>query len=232
MFVTSLTSDTFSSNTASSIFASGGGGGVFNFGILDSENTTYSGNMSNASTNSFGGGLTNLGVVTSTNDTFVGNVAINGLGSGIFNEGTLTTVNDTIAGNFGEYGVYFQNGSWIALNTIVIANYLSNQINDELDFNSGNAFIEVFTNTPIGSLLANTVNNFGLRIPLLANNGGPTQTVADVPNSDAIRGGTDLDFVTSGISVAISNSSSTFNVNGLFGPTGPIFSGGWRFAAD
>jgi hypothetical protein len=76
----------------------GGGGGIFNGGVLFLSNTKVEGNVATAS----GGGLFNGGVLEVSDAEFVHNRA--GSGGGILNAGDLTVKGSTIRGNSTKYG--------------------------------------------------------------------------------------------------------------------------------
>jgi hypothetical protein len=96
--VVNLTNSTVWSNTASS----GGGGGIYNDGVVNLTNSTVSGNT----TSGGGGGIYNDGTLSVTNSTVWGNTASGGGGGGIYNDGTANLTNSTISDNtaFGDSG--------------------------------------------------------------------------------------------------------------------------------
>ena len=203
----SLTSsnDTFSGNTAAD------GGGIENFGTMASTSDTFSANFANYFVTDGrgyggggGGGIFNYGTLTSSDDTFSGNTAAEG--GGINNGGTMASTNDTISGNFAKYtvigGANFEgNGGGIfnhgvihpgtvsLVNTIVLGNYAGAPIvnyasefsTDILNDDGGNLISD---STSLASVLQTTTDpTTQLVVPVLANNGGPTQTIALVNNS-------------------------------------------------
>jgi hypothetical protein len=118
-----------------------------------------------------GGGIYNAGTLTVSNCTLSGNSA-GGAGGGIENLETLTVSNCTLSGNSAFYGGGIRNvvalGGTLALNNTIVAN---NTPNDSPDGSSGS-------------------NNLTGPVTLgpLANNGGPTQTMALLPGSKALGG--------------------------------------------
>jgi hypothetical protein len=200
-----VSNDTFSANSANAA----GGGGVFNSGSMISSNSTFSANAAGSG----GGGIYNAGSLTSTNDTIANNSAMLGgsVGGGIYNfKGVLTSVDDTIAGNSAVNGGGISNrlGVWNSLNTIVAGNFTavgSTTRSDVVNAGSINA-----SNTLIGdsnsaggitggsqgnivgvaakSLFQTDVNGN----PLLASNGGVTQTISVLGGSPAIGAGSAL----------------------------------------
>ncbi|MFN6050100.1 MAG: beta strand repeat-containing protein, partial [Planctomycetia bacterium] len=161
-----VTNSTIASNTANN-----GGGGIFNQGTFTVSNSTIA---SNTGTNGGGGILsTGTGTGTVTNSTLSGNNATNGSG-GIYNFGTLNIANTIIA------------------NSTVINS--SSPINDY----AGSGSIGTNLNNLVqdGTLNDTTGNSSGsgniagdpLLSPL-ANNGGPTFTMALGATSPAITAG-------------------------------------------
>jgi len=187
-------------------------GGIYNIGTLTVTNSTFAGNSAGAAgggicnssstltvTNStfasnsagIGGGIYNSGTLTVTNSTFAGNSAIDfvdGVGGGIYNIVRLTVTNSTFAGNSAHDGggnIYSNYGLTVVLtNTIISGGSCSGVITDgghNLDSGSTCGF-----SGATGSL-SNSNPQFD---PAgLANNGGPTQTIALQAGSPAIDAG-------------------------------------------
>jgi Domain of unknown function DUF11/Carboxypeptidase regulatory-like domain len=169
----------------------GGGGGVSNSGTLTLINSTISGNQTGAGH----GGAGNPGNLGGPG----------GSGGGVFNAGTLTLVNGTISGNqtgaggprgIGGSGGGIRNNSGNTANvhnTIIAGNSVasggsgpdfSGTLNSQ-DYNLiGNTSDASFT----GTTTHNIINVNALLGPL-ANNGGPTQTIALLGGSPAIDQG-------------------------------------------
>jgi hypothetical protein len=197
---------TVSDSTISSNNVGGGGGGIsngssgFNGGTLTLTDSTVSGNMAQ-----YGGGIYNGGgTLTVADDTLSGNSASGagsfGVGGGIDNSGGATTVmHSTVSGNTAASGYgggiynsppspFFPPAS-IALVATIVANSGSGLdcagtgISDNrynLDDDGSCGFISPsLSRTPAG--LA----------PSLANNGGPTLTLALEPGSAAAAAVTD-----------------------------------------
>jgi hypothetical protein len=185
------------------------GGGIHNDGTLSVSSSTLNGN----SAASEGGGIDNQGtLVGMTNCTLYGNTAVSE-GGGLKNSSTALIVNCTITANrttIGSSGIF---GGGICdvgtaaklFNTIVAGNFqgptfstTANDIAGSID--STSAFNLIGTGGSGG--LVNGVNNnqVGVSNPglgVLANNGGLTQTVALLPGSSAIGGGSNR-YVTAG----------------------------------
>ena len=186
----------------------GGGGGIFNDGyggnaVLTITNSTISAN----STNLFGGGLYNNALssggtanVTIINSTITSNTAE--WGGGIENRGATATVsNSTISGNSatdGGGGLNNDINIVTICDTILIGNLSSGSESDFRNylgtFNSkgynlfgqnGNA--GGFTGNGTTDILL--TGNISTVLKPLGNNGGPTQTMALVPDSPAIDAG-------------------------------------------
>ena len=168
-----LSSSTISDNLASGV--GGMGGGLANNGTLTVNNSTLSGNSS-----SLGGGIFNsIGSASLTNATIAENSA--STGGGIDNDfGTLVTMNSTIADNSvgttgSGGGLYTSNNEATLYNTIVDSNTAPGGIN------------------VVGTLSVNASHNLintpNAELGPLANNGGPTETIALLAGSPAIDAG-------------------------------------------
>lgn len=156
--------------------ASGGnGGGVLNNATLISGSCTISGNVSD-----FGGGVNNVtsGIWTSYNDTIANNT-VKKSGGGVLSKGNWISTNDTIAGNsaINGGGGVGNTGVFKAINTIISGNSVGDL--------SG-----VISNTTTSNLVGGTVSQIlatdAIGKPVLANNGGSTQTIALIYGSSAI----------------------------------------------
>ena len=181
----SVTNSTFSGNSTNSNTNDHHGGGLYNTGILNVTNSTFSGNNSVGA----GGGIDNEGTLTVTNSTFSGNHADNLFGGGIVNgnvvnNATLNLINSTFSGNTaaGGGGIWNSSGTLNFANTIIANSSPSDCFNgDTIGTNKNNLVRD-------GSCSANGVN-FKTGDPVLgslANNGGPTQTMALLGGSPAI----------------------------------------------
>jgi len=164
-------------------------------GKLTVSDSTLSGN-----TGTTGGAVYNAGTLTATNTTIAANTAF--LGAGVFNVGTLTLVNSTIADNTvptGGIGGGFDavSGSAALYNTIVALNTSANG-NLLTPNDIGGTVLAASSHNLIGTggsggLTSGTNGNLvGVANPglgSLANNGGPTQTIALLAGSPAIGAG-------------------------------------------
>ena len=211
-----LSNDSFSGNTGNS------GGGVYNIGTLTSTNNTYSGNSAGD-----GGGVYNIGTMSSTNDTIFGNTGASGGGGGFLNSLNLTTIHDTITNNAGS-GIFNQD-FWLSLNTIMDGNTQGSGSNTFPDvFNSGGSIQASFTlignenasggitNGTNGNIVGPAVNMVFVTsngVPLLANNGGQSKTIALLANGSAVAKGGPL--ATSNASIAQTSSPTTIGINSV-----------------
>ena len=164
----SMTGCVIAGNTAYLPPGDATGGGLFNTGNSTLTNCTISGNRSNSS----GAGLDNQGTLSLTNCTVVGNYSYQG--GGIANGGALAMTNCTVSGNttvdHRQSGGIFNYGSMSMVNTIVSFN-----LNGDIygGFSGSN----------------NLVGPNPLVLPL-GDYGGPVPTMALIPGSPAIGGGT------------------------------------------
>ncbi len=177
-----ISNSTISGNTAGGL-----GGGIEARGNLTISNSTISGNSANLANSASGGG----GIhavrgrnLTISSSTISGNVA--SYGGGIFAEGTATVSSSIVAGNSDNDGA-----PDLAVATLTVTNSLIGDNGDSgleptldgaLDAN-GN-FIGT-ADAPIDPLLGP-----------LADNGGPTKTMALLPGSPAIDRGANPDNLT------------------------------------
>jgi hypothetical protein len=193
-----LTDSTFAGNAATV-----GGGGAYNqSGTLNVIGSTFSSNS--ASVTGSGGGIWNNQTLSLTNVTFAGNSAL--FGGGVDNEspGALTAINVTFAYNTVATGgaggaLNLATGTTndlfntiVALNTIGSGSLLSpSDIAGTVDAASANNLIGTggsggLTNGTNGNLVGVTTPGLASG---LANNGGPTQTIALALGSPAIDAG-------------------------------------------
>ncbi len=184
----SVTNSTFSKNSA------GDGGGIFNNSgaTLTVTNSTFLG----ASVRSDGGGIWNAGGATVSNSTFSGNGAPNADGGGIFNDaGTLSVTNSTFSGDNahkgGGGGIANGGGTATVANSIFaksssggdcFGTITDGGYNISDDATCGFAVITAANGDKIGD----GVTDAHLALGTLANNGGPTKTIALEAGSYAI----------------------------------------------
>ena len=177
---------TVTNSTLSDNGAFDGGGGIFNSGTATVTNCTFSGN--NITTAGDGGGISNINTLTVTNSTFSGNSASSGDGGGIFNNNTLKVTNSTFSGNASELGggggIHNDPlGSTTLKGTILAAESGGNcgGLITDAGYNiSDDLSCPVLSGTSVDGITLN-LDPAGLQ-----NNGGPTQTIALEPNSQAV----------------------------------------------
>jgi len=188
-----ITNSTISGNTA----GTDGGGIKFDRGdVLTITNSTISGNTSGRK----GGGLylDGDGVMTITNSTIAGNTAADTGGGIAVRGGGITLLQSTISGNtaggFGD-GLYLRspNSDPVGLIGSIIS------ANGEFDIDTNSTISVTSTNSLLGTNGAGitiidaggTITSTDPGLAALADNGGPTQTMALLLSSPAIDTGPD-----------------------------------------
>lgn len=196
--------------------ASRDGGGIYNAGTLTVTNSTLAGNsaqvdgggiynsgklllgdaiLSNNSSRE-GGGIYNAGTVTVTNSTLAGNSAVFS-GGGISNFDTVTVTNSTLAGNsatFNGGGIRSRSQATLTLTNTIIADNSGNAGTRDFDgtVEAASAYNLIGDAASAGGLVNGVNGNIvGVdpKLGPLADNGGPTQTMALLPGSPAIDAG-------------------------------------------
>ncbi len=195
-----LTNSTIADNTATA----GDGGGIWNSGTLAVTDDTLSGNAVAFTSTGGGGGIANEsgGTLTLLNSTVADSSAAGSTstGGGILNGGTLKVVNATIAQNAvrgtGTGGGLFDQPGGIATldNSIIALNSDSTGPDDIAGaaITSTSGYDLVGTGGSGGLSNGANGNQVGVANPglgRLANNGGPTQTIALLAGSPAIDAG-------------------------------------------
>ena len=179
-----LTNCTLTNNSA---VGGSDGGGIRNYGTLTVTNSTFSGNVA---TGGAGGGIENFGTLTVTNSTFSDNGALGDLGGGIFNHGTLTVTNSTFSGNSARDGGggIFTDASATLKGTILAAESGGGNCAGTAATASYSIADDgtCFTNGVNGNVVEPSTSAVGLDPAGLAMNGGPTETIALEPNSQAV----------------------------------------------
>jgi len=210
-----VSGSTFSGN--STVGYSSDGGAIVNGGTLTITNSTFSGNSVSAGDSGRGGGITNGGTLTITNSTFSGNTVsgFGGRGGGIANGGDLTVTNSTFSDNgapdqFGQGGGIFNVGGTLSVTN---STFFDNGVgsggsgggisgsatlrNTILAHNGGNCAGGITDGghnlddgTSCGFTANGSLSNTDPKLAAgLANNGGPTQTIALQAGSPAINAG-------------------------------------------
>ncbi len=181
-----VSTSTFSGNDIATNAARGGG--IFNSASLTVSNSTFSGNQSG-----FGGGIYNTGTAVVNQSTFSGNTPVRG--GGIYSSGTLTVTSSTIAGNIAQLtGGGIQNlGTLTLANTIVAGNLVGSTPSDLVGTAGPGSTFNLIGDVNTAGGLVNGVNGnlVGIdpKLGALADNGGPTQTMALLPFSPALEAG-------------------------------------------
>jgi hypothetical protein len=184
----------------------GANGRNLNGGAIDNEsgivtvlNSTFSGNSAYGNDyyslynpDGNGGAIYSSGTLTVANSTFSGNSATGlpgnldtGLGGAIYSSGTLRVINSTLSGNSASYGgggIETWLGTTTLANTILASN-TSGNCGGHIEYGWGN--LEDGSSCDSTSGLFSLYNTNPLLAPL-ANNGGPTLTMALKAGSPAI----------------------------------------------
>jgi hypothetical protein len=181
------------------------GGGIFNMGMLTVKDSTLSGNtaVNNA------GGIANGGTLTVTGSTLIDNHA-DSYGGGIWSENyNVKVINSTLKGNSAGWyggGIYLRSGSLTLLNSTLSGNSAvasgGGGLNISGTLNYANTIIAASTggdcvSSTIGINLNNLVEDSSCsaslsgdpKLVMLADNGGPTWTMALAADSPTIDAG-------------------------------------------
>jgi hypothetical protein len=190
---------TVSNNSAGT---TGHGGGIFNeSGTLTVSDSTVSNNS--AGVLGLGGGIDNDAGLLTVSDSTVSNnsVSFDGLGAGIVNGiGTSTisgsTVSNNSVGSSGDGGGIVNLFGTVNLANTIVAGNSAGGSDPDIDGNYAitdhNLIGNVGDATGLighGNIIANTDDAVSLGLGPLANNGGPTQTIALLSGSPAIDAG-------------------------------------------
>ena len=193
-----VTDSTFSNNTVSE----DGGGISIVSGTATISGSTFNGNTADAwAGDGSGAGLSNNGTTTITNSTFSGNNAE--AGGAIANTGDLTIVNSTIVGNHANWwangilnatrdGIFLALGGTVTIKNSILANGPARDGDGTFNF-GGNCVTNGTTNNGGGSFDddgtcgVSQVSKDDLKLGSLADNGGPTKTIALGSGSVAIN---------------------------------------------
>jgi fibronectin-binding autotransporter adhesin len=173
------------------------GGAILNNDTLALTNSTLTGNHAGGN----GGAILNNGTLTVTSSTFSGNDATSG--GAIFNDGALTVTNSTLNGNTvtgsgasGGGGLGLHTGTATLANTIIAGNTTAgsapDDINGPLAVTSGanNLIGNVGSSGGLTDLMDGNIVGHSALLAALGDHGGTTQTIALLPGSPALGGGT------------------------------------------
>ncbi len=174
------------------------GGALHATGALTISNSLVAGNTASSSA----GGMEESAVSGSvpnslmmTNTTFANNTAYGTAGGLVTYISNVTLINDTFTGNHSENsgGGIWAAASFTLQNSIVAGNFEYNSPNDiSGSLNSASSYNLIGTGGAGGLTNGNKGNQVGVASPglgALANNGGPTQTIALLTGSPAIDKG-------------------------------------------
>jgi uncharacterized repeat protein (TIGR01451 family) len=182
--------------TLNNLIVSGGnlgngfiGGGVANVSALTVNNSTFTGNSIEG-----GGAISNQnGTATITNSTFTGNTAIGTAGGGAIHvqSGTVSVINSTIANNITTNssggGIRVQGGVLNLKNTIIAGNTAPTSPDLAGNFTSQGYNLVQNQAGANGFVATDLPNGTNPLLAGLANNGGPTPTLALPVNSPAVN---------------------------------------------
>jgi uncharacterized repeat protein (TIGR01451 family) len=200
--ILTISNAVFSDNTTNS---TGGGGGILNDGMLNVTESTFSNNSALAASES-GGGIDNEATAEISDCTFNGNIAGSGGlgGGGLYTAAEATVINSTFYNNTAEAtdgGAIYAAGSLVVTNSTIDANTANAgggiYIAGSAGVNLYNTIVAQDNNGDVtGTLDQNgpataSSNNFISGNPdlgALANNGGPTETMAPQGSDPSIIG--------------------------------------------
>jgi CSLREA domain-containing protein len=173
------------------------GGGITNWGDLTVMSSTFSAN----STGYGGGGaILNEGTLIVTDSTFSGNSAngVHGYGGGIYNARNLVITSSTFSGNSADDGYGYgggiynddeSRGSLDLGSVIVFGNEAGQEAPDIYGEVNSLGYNLIGRTRGATGFLASDLKNTDPLLALLADNGGPTQTMALLEGSSAIDAG-------------------------------------------
>jgi hypothetical protein len=174
------------------------GGGIFNVngGTLTVVNSTLVGNSALLSYAGHGGGISNSNHATAIviNSTLTGNSSGSGGGVSNDNSSTLSVINSTLSGNAavvgGGIGRGFFGYNAPSLGNTLVADNTAQAGGAQCSDPVLDAGHNLDSGTTCGfSISKDSLSNTAPRIGSLADNGGPTMTIAPLPGSPAINAG-------------------------------------------
>jgi hypothetical protein len=190
-----ILNSTLTGNRATSDDERKGGGGIFNKGTLEIQNSTLS---SNSATRSDGGGIYNFdGTVKITDSTLSGNAALK-YGGGVNNHKesktstTVAFVNSTLSHNSAKTGggIYNDNALAYLAGTMLVGNTQGGGQNcseGSGGSTTDNGYNLSDDDTCTSSATGSTKNVTNINLGPLTDNGGPTQTHALLADSAALN---------------------------------------------
>jgi CSLREA domain-containing protein len=178
-----VTKSTFSGNSNDATGGAAQGGAISSDGTANVTSSTFTGN----STRGFGGAIHNLGggSLTVNNSTFSGNTAPDGRGGGIYcDTGSFAGTHDTFTNNSGG-NIVLENCS-VGLSNTILANDNQQGSNCSDPITDGGYNISDDASCAFSASTSKNSTNPRLHPQGLRDNGGPTHTIALLPNSPAI----------------------------------------------
>ena len=183
----------------------GYGGGFYNESTATATASTFNGDNAIGGTglgagSGYGGGIYNLRDLALASCTIASNIATGSsfdFGGGIYNVGTLGITNGTIAGNHADFGGGLHGNATLA-NTILAGNTAITSGPDgagtinSWDYN----LIQTISGVTLSGITNHMIIGADPLLAPLANNGGPTRTMALRVGSPAIDKGTNFGFAT------------------------------------
>jgi IPT/TIG domain len=191
-----LTNDTVSNNGAIGNTTNHFGGGIDNSGTLTISGSTVNGNSSFY----HGGGIYNTGTLTMANSTIAGNAAYTDGGGISIAAGTVTLTDCTIAGNLGwnntsnlpQYGGGINVGSGtLYMDNVIVASNTTTGAGPDVSGTIATANYCLIGTTAGHTITtgSNIITPGNANLGALANNGGPTKTMALNTGSAALGAG-------------------------------------------
>jgi hypothetical protein len=204
-FPVTLENVTVTGGSTSSYLSFGSGGGIYNGGNMTVADSTISGNTANYegggiynnggnmtvadstisgnTAGSNGGGISNAGNMTVADSTISENIA--NAGGGISNAGNMTVADSTISGNTAAAGGGIYNISTMTVAGSIVANQSSGS-NCYGSLTDAGYNLSSGTSCKFGTTSDSTSKDSVTNLDLgsLADNGGPTETIA-IPGSSA-----------------------------------------------
>ncbi|MEW5940054.1 MAG: CSLREA domain-containing protein, partial [Chloroflexota bacterium] len=189
-----VTDSVFSGNWMETTAGDTYGGGIYN-GPTATATVTGSVFNGNWAASGFGGGIYNDGTLTLANDTFYNNGAGDNGGNLYQNDGSLSVINTTFSHGHAVIGAsLYVNGGTVVIQNAILAN---RQSGAEDCYKAGGTvsgdhnLIETDGAGVNACGTTSPINNLDPNLGPLADNGGPTQTMALLYPSPAIDAGND-----------------------------------------
>ncbi len=207
-----VVNSTLSGNSTTGL--DGLGGAIMGYGATTVTDSTLSGN-STAGSEAYGGALAAFGALTVTNSTLTGNsiTGANAYGGAIVAFGAMTVTNSTVVQNHAAAGVGggivhdLGSGTAVTLRNSIVAQNTDKGLAPDINFSPMTGLVTIqhsligdktgtsLTAAPVGSpdangnLIGTSAAKIDPLLGALANNGGPTQTMALLAGSPALNAG-------------------------------------------